>query len=105
MRVSGGEGDINEAYVSFAMLNNEIPTFQEEMEENVEDYMTDTTSGVGVVDNVSGLLQGDVSVNGIEYAVKSAGASTLGLKQVIELATTIKNKSGRYTEEELRMHQ
>lgn len=105
MRVSGGEGDINEAYVSFAMLNNEIPTFQEEMEENVEDYMTDTTSGVGVVDNVSGLLQGDVSVNGIEYAVKSAGASTLGLKQVIELATIIKNKSGRYTEEELRMHQ
>lgn len=105
MRVSGGEGDINEAYVSFAMLNNEIPTFQEGMEENVEDYMTDTTSGVGVVDNVSGLLQGDVSVNGIEYAIKSAGASTLGLKQIIELATTIKNKSGRYTEEELRMHQ
>ncbi len=102
MRVIGGEGDIKEAYVSFALLNNELPTFQEEVEINVKDYMTDTVSGVGVVDNASGLLQGDISLgNGLEYAVKSVGASTLGLTQVIDLANEIIAEGGKYTVEEL----
>ena len=56
------------------------------MEENIEDYML---QGVALVDNVSGLLQGDVTVGDIEYGVKSAGASVLGLTQITRLAQKI----------------
>jgi O-succinylbenzoate synthase len=44
---------------------------------------------VSQVDNISGLLQGDVSKDGIEYGIKSAGASTLGLAQMKKLAQEI----------------
>lgn len=105
MRVPGKLGDINEAYASFMLLNNEIPTFDNDTEQNVEDYMMDPTSGVGQVDNTSGLLQGDVSKDGIEYAIKSAGASALGLSQVEELARKIVNQAGQYKLEDLKQQQ
>lgn len=101
MRVSGGEGDINEAYVSFAIMEDQDPAFDGDMEENVETYMMDPVHGVGAVDNASGLLQGDVSRDGIEYAVKSAGASALGLLQIETLARKIVSKAGQFTIEEL----
>lgn len=105
MRVPGRLGDINEAYASFMLLNNKTPTFDNGTEQNVEDYMMDPVSGVGQVDNASGLLQGDVSKDGIEYAIKSAGASALGLLQIEKLARKIVNQAGQYKLEDLKEQQ
>jgi len=41
---------------------------------------------VAKVDDESGLLKGDVTVNQIEYAIKGVSASTLGIKQIKKLA-------------------
>lgn len=90
MKVSA-EGDINEAYASFVILNDPPPTFQNDMEQNVADFMNE---GVRNVDNISGLLQGDVRKNGLEYAIKSMGASTLSLKQIQTLAKRIVSEEG-----------
>lgn len=77
------EGDINEAYAAFVFLNKTSPSFaNNSMEYNIDDFAT----GVAAVDNMSGLLRGDVTVDNIEYGIKSAGASTLGLKQMKTLA-------------------
>jgi hypothetical protein len=38
---------------------------------------------------MSGLLKGDVTVGNIEYGIKSAGASTLGLQQMQKIAKQI----------------
>ena len=87
------------------LLNNETPTFDNGVERNVEDYMMDHVSDVGQVDSISGLLQGDVSKDGIEYAIKSAGASALGLSQVEALARKIVNQAGQYKLEDLKQQQ
>lgn len=79
-------GDINEAYAKFILENQADPSFTLGMEENIEDYML---QGVALVDNISGLLQGDVTIGNIEYGVKSAGASVLGLTQITKLAQKI----------------
>jgi len=97
MRVSS-EGDINEAYAMFVLVNNEKPSFKNGQEQNVHDYAME---GIQHVDNVSGFLQGDVSVNGIEYGIKSAGASVLGLKQIKDLAFAIVNKHGEFSVQDL----
>ena len=81
-------GDINEAYAKFILENQADPSFTLGMEENIEDYIT---QGVALVDNISGLLQGDVTIGNIEYGIKSAGASTLGLAQMRTLANKILN--------------
>ena len=47
--------------------------------------------GVKEVDNVSGLLQGDVLANGIEYSIKSRGASAFGDLDIISVAIMIVN--------------
>lgn len=85
MKVSSA-GDINEAYAKFILENQADPSFALEMEQNIGDYMY---QGVALVDNISGLLQGDVTIGNIEYGIKSAGASTLSLKQIKILAETI----------------
>ncbi len=79
-------GDLNEAYATIIIQNQQPPTFQNDMEVNVRDFMT----YVSKVDNASGLLQGDTSKNGIEFGIKSEGASALGLKQVYDIAKDIK---------------
>lgn len=79
------EGDINEAYAAFVFLNKTSPSFANSMEYNIDDFAV----GVAAVDNMSGLLRGDVTVDNIEYGIKSAGASTLGLKQMKTLADQI----------------
>lgn len=79
------EGDINEAYAAFVFLNKTSPSFKKALEYNIDDF----ASGIAAVDNMSGLLKGDVSVGNIEYGIKSANASTLGLKQMEKLATQI----------------
>lgn len=83
--VISAEGDINEAYAAFVFLNKASPSFKRSMEYNVGDF----AQGIAAVDNMSGLLKGDVSVGNIEYGIKSAGASALGLKQMEMLATQI----------------
>lgn len=85
MRVSS-EGDINEAYASFILLNRDYPSFRKQLEQNIEEYLLE---GVAKVDNISGLLTGDIEANAISYGIKSAGASTLGLAQVFALAQEI----------------
>lgn len=85
MRVSA-EGDINEAYAAFVILNRFQPPFNKDMEENLNDFLIE---GVAEVDNISGLLQGDVTANNIEYGIKSLGASALSLKQIIQIANQI----------------
>lgn len=84
MRISS-EGDINEAYATIIIQNQQPPTFQNDMEQNVKDFL----SYVGKVDSTSGLLEGDTSKNGIEFGIKSQGASALGLKQVYDTAVAI----------------
>lgn len=79
------EGDINESYATIVILNNDEPTFRHGTEENIGDFM----DFVAEVDNVSGMLEGDVTKHNIEYGIKSAGASTLGLKQMQTLAKQI----------------
>ena len=79
------EGDINEAYAAFVFLNKASPSFKNTMEYNIGDF----ANGIAAVDNMSGLLKGDVSVGNIEYGIKSAGASALGLSQMKILAKQI----------------
>lgn len=79
-------GDINEAYAAVVILNQPTPTFKSDLEQNIYDFLM---GFVSQVDNISGLLQGDVSKDGIEYGIKSAGASTLGLAQMKKLAQEI----------------
>ena len=86
MKVSA-EGDINEAYASIVILNRKEPSFNNDMEINIEQFLNE----VAQVDNISGLLQGDVTNGNIEYGIKSAGASTLSLKQIIKIAYQIVN--------------
>lgn len=94
-------GDITEAYAAilFARQNKMIITSN--MEQNIDTYMNNY---VAQVDNISGLFQGDITDtrSGIEYAIKSANASTMSVKQVIELAQIIKSSGGSFTVEHLR---
>lgn len=85
------EGDINESYAAFYLRNEPNPTFEssKNIEVLLDVFLTSHPSGVLYVDNVSGLLEGDVSLNNIEYAIKSKGASSLGYNQIINLANTI----------------
>jgi hypothetical protein len=83
MKVSA-EGDINEAYAAI-VLQRLGKTYNNGMEQNIDDYMRE----VGNVDSASGLLQGDVTVGNIEYAIKSANASIPGLAQFGKFAKEI----------------
>ena len=83
MKVSA-EGDINEAYAAI-VLQRLGKTYENDMEQNIQDYMEE----VGKVDSASGLLQGDVTVGNIEYAIKSANASIPGLAQFTKFAKEI----------------
>ena len=84
MRVAAG-GDINEAYAAIVLQRLGKTYDSGWMEQNIEDYMEE----VGKVDNISGLLEGDVTVGNMEYAIKSAGASILGISQFNDFAKEI----------------
>jgi len=85
MKVSAA-GDINEAYAAVVLTRQETLFLNSYLETNIDTFMM---KFVHYVDNISGLLQGDVSVGNTEYAIKSANASTLSLVQVINLANMI----------------
>lgn len=92
------KGDINEAYAVFVLQNAPYPKFESHIEENVRDFMME---GVRKVNNISGLLQGDTTMGNIEYGIKSAGASTLGLKQILSIAKMINQED--FSKEKLLM--
>lgn len=79
-------GSVNEAYAA-AFLNRQFNPV-DTPEDDIEILM----NGVLSVTNLAGALEGDISLNGIEYAVKSKGASTLSLNQLLILADEIINK-------------
>ena len=81
------EGDINEAYAAVVLLNKPIPGFVwSNIDWNVGDFVQ---RYIADVDSASGLLEGDITVGNIEYAIKSADASMLGVKQMEKLAKNI----------------
>lgn len=92
------EGDINESYASFYLREDFINA--NNIETLLDKFLTSSPSGVLYVDNISGLLEGDVSVGNIEYAIKSKGASTLGYKQTIDLANIISSMNDQEITEE-----
>lgn len=86
MKVSAA-GDINEGYAAAVLLNKPIPSFAWHfIDWNIGDFME---CYVAKVDNMSGLLAGDVTVGNIEYAIKSSDASMLSIRQMVLLAELI----------------
>lgn len=84
------EGDIAETYAVIVLLNRQSPGFQNtNMELNVEEFAMETLN----VDNMSGMLAGDVTVGNIEYGIKTAGASVLSANQLIKMAKKILKES------------
>jgi len=81
-------GDIAEAYSMFFLKKAEYDFQSANNEENINYFMV---LGVQEVDNVSGLLQGDISSGKYEYAIKSADASYMSVQQMIPLAQKILN--------------
>lgn len=79
------KGDINEAYASIVINNRAELTFKNDLEKNIDDFAKE----ISKVTNLSGLLQGDITLGDIEYGIKSAGAMTLGLNQIYLLAQEI----------------
>ncbi len=82
------EGVLAESYAGF-YLNSIV--FDSGAETNVRRFMTDSPHGAIHVDNTSGLLEGDVTVEGsnVQYGIKTRGASALGYLQVIKEAALI----------------
>lgn len=79
-------GSVNEAYAAAFLRRQFNPV--DTPEDDIEILM----NGVLSVTNLAGALEGDISLNGVEYAVKSKGASTLSLNQLLVLADEIINK-------------
>ena len=74
-------GTIAEAYVNF-YINKYI--FTSNLEENVGIYILHPTYGAVAVDNASGFLIGDTSIDNIHFAVKKETASPMNLKKVYD---------------------
>lgn len=83
-------GDIAEAYAMFFLTKAKYDFNSANKEENINYFMV---LGVQEVDNVSGLLQGDISSGRYEYAIKSADASYMSIQQMIPLAQDIVTKN------------
>ena len=95
MKISA-QGDINEAYAAFYLnmiYNNFIFDKNPDIEWLLNTFLLHDQYGVTAVDSISGFFEGDVSINNIEYAIKSKGATSLSPEQVIRLAETIKDMS------------
>ena len=91
-------GDINEAYTAYYLQAKDYPPLTGSLEQTIDTFM----QLVADVDSAAGMLLGDISneVMGLEYAVKSAGASTLSIKQIKDLANEIVNS--RITKSDLK---
>ena len=76
------KGTLAESYFAFYIneINDEFSNF---IETAVGQFVTDERYGLIKVDNASGFFKGDVSKNGVEYAVKTKGASSMGFTEVV----------------------
>ena len=87
-----GEGDINEAYANVVLsrqVKSEFLFTESSLEHNVGTF----AKVIHLVDNISRMLQGDITVGNIEYAVKSPRAGTPGVQQFIDIAEEIINNA------------
>ena len=67
----------------FAFYINEYDNFDNFIEAAVGEFVTNKEYGLQTVDNASGFFKGDVSKNGVEYAVKASHASNMGYVEII----------------------
>lgn len=81
-----GAGPLGEGYLNF-FVNEYL--FSGMVESDVRDFMLNSKYGAINADNASGLLQGDISKDGIEYGVKMKGASAFSYMEVIEYARQV----------------
>ncbi len=81
-----GAGPLGEGYLNF-FINEYL--FSGMVESDIRDFMLNSKYGAVKADNASGLLQGDISKDGIEYGVKMKGASAFSYMEVIEYARQI----------------
>lgn len=81
-------GDLAEGYAYFALdeARGKVFRIEQNLEKRIGHFML---KGVAQVDSISGLFWGDVQAGQAQYAIKAAGASTMGYKQVLELADSI----------------
>lgn len=90
MKVSSQWGDISEAYATYYLKSNLYQAMTGDIEKDIDTIM----KIVERVDNASGLFLGDISGdNGIEYAVKANGASTLSFNQIKLLAEKLSSSN------------
>lgn len=78
-----GAGALGEAYFNF-FVNEYI--FSTMVEPAVKDFMTNDKYGAVLADNASGLLQGDVGKDSMEYGIKIQGATAIGYMEIIDYA-------------------
>ena len=76
-------GPINEAYVNFYVHDIKLPNGTSEDEKNIDVFMLDSNYGAIKADNASGFMIGDVSRDGIQYAVKGRGGGPQSIKTVL----------------------
>lgn len=89
MRLSGGKGDISEAYAYFFYTGGKKDPntlFLDHLYNNIDYFVR---QGLVNVDAVSGLYTSDISTKEYDYAVKSLDASLPGFTQMLRLATDI----------------
>ena len=83
-------GPINEAYVAFYLHERQL----ENSLNSIHEFMTSTNpQGVIAADNANGFLIGDISVGGLQFAVKGAYASPQGFKTIIGWLRKIKENN------------
>ena len=83
-----GAGPLGEGYLNF-FVNEYL--FSGMVESDIRDFMLNSKYGAVNADNASGLLQGDITKDGIEYGVKMKGASAFSYMEVIEYARQIQD--------------
>ena len=80
-------GPINEAFVAFYLHEKKL----ENSLDSIHEFMTSANpQGVIYADNANGFLIGDISIGGLQFAVKGAYASPQGFKTVIDWLKKIK---------------
>ena len=81
-------GPINEAFVSFYLKEVQL---KNSLHNNIHTFMTsDDPSGVIKADNANGFLIGDVSIGGLQFAVKGAFGGPQNFKRIVTWLKKIK---------------
>lgn len=86
------EGPINEAYAAYVLQQKTVK--HSGLEYNVRDF---SLNGVLKVDNISGILRGDVDLKKVQVSIKSKNASDMGVSQLLAIALVITKTQGTIT--------